>query len=194
MSALPTATEDRDDATLVREMQQGNYSGFEQLLDRHVHHIRAFLALKAPVEHLVDELTHETFVFAFRHIGEFTTGTSFQAWLRAIAWNLLRAEIQRFSRDQANQARFAAHWICQLAQATADPCAPEEIEFLEHCLEQVPPRMRELLAMKYRDAHSSREIARRLNQSVAWVYTMLFRVRQQLKECIERSIERGRPC
>src|SRR5437867_13049046 len=121
MSALPIATEDTNDATLVREIQQGNPSVFDQLLDRHLHHVRAFLALKAPVGHLVDELTHETFVFAFRNIREFTSGTSFQAWLRAIAWNLLRAEIQRFSREQANQARFAAQYICESAQAASDP-------------------------------------------------------------------------
>ena len=194
MSALPRMAEGMDDATLVREIQQGNHPGFEQLLDRHVYHVRAFLALKAPIGRLVDELTHETFVFAFRNIREFTTGTSVQAWLRAIAWNLLRAEIQRFSREQVNQARFAAHSICQSAQTAADPCGPEEIEFLEHCLDQVPPRMRELLALKYRDDCSSQEIAQRLNQSVAWVYTMLFRVRQQLKDCIERKIESQRPC
>src|SRR5439155_3789378 len=142
MNAFPPMTEDMDDATLVHEIQQGDHARFEQLLDRHVHHVRAFLALKVPVAHLVDELTHETFVFAFRNIRDFTTGTSVQAWLRAIAWNLLRAEIQRFSREQVNQARFAAHYICQSAQTAADPCAPEEIEFLEHCLDQVPSRMR----------------------------------------------------
>jgi RNA polymerase sigma-70 factor, ECF subfamily len=186
--------DDIDDASLVREIQQGDLTGFEQLLDRHVHHVRTFLALKAPVGHLVDELTHETFVFAFRNIREFTSGTSFQAWLRAIAWNLLRAEIQRFSREQVNQARFAAQYICQLTQTAADSCAAEEIEFMEHCLKQVPPRMRELLGLKYRDDHSSQEIAQRLNQSVAWVYTMLFRVRQQLKDCIEQKRESQRPC
>lgn len=153
-----------------------------------------FWRSKPPVGHLVDELTHETFVFAFRHIHEFTTGVSVQAWLRAIAWNLLRAEIQRFSREQVNQERFAAHYLCQAAQTAADPCAPEEIEFLEHCLEQLPSRMRELLTLKYGEDHSGHEIARRLKQSNDWVYTMLFRVRQQLKECIERKIESQRPC
>ncbi|MBI3414093.1 MAG: RNA polymerase sigma factor [Verrucomicrobia bacterium] len=183
-----------DDTLLVREIQQGNQRAFEQLLDRHVHHVRAFLALKAPVAHLVDELTHETFVFAFHNIRKFTVGTSVQAWLRAIAWNLLRAEIQRFSREQVNQTRFAAHSICEGAQTASDSCAPEAVEFLEYCLEEVPPKMRELLALKYREDHSSQEIAQHLHQSVAWVYTMLFRVRQQLKDCIKRKMESHRPC
>ena len=93
--------EQGDDDSFVQAVQRGDHENFEPLLDRHLPHVRAFLALKAPIPHLVDELAHETFVFAFRNLGKYTPGTSFRAWLRAIAWNLLRAEVQRFSREQA---------------------------------------------------------------------------------------------
>jgi RNA polymerase sigma-70 factor, ECF subfamily len=194
MNLLPPALDEMDDDALIRQIQQGDPDAFEQLLDRHVHHVRAFLALKAPVPHLVDELAHETFVFAFHNIQDFKAGTAAQAWLRAIAWNLLRAEIQRFSREQANQSRFVTQSICQTAQSVDDPIAPNEIEFLASCLERVPPPMRELLAMKYRDGCASEDIAKRLQRSVAWVYTALFRLRQQLKECIEQKLRSQRPC
>lgn len=170
MSTSPPKTDDFDDRQLALEVhQKGNLWAFDQLLDRHVHHLRAFLALRVPVGHLVDELTHETFVFAFRNIHAFTKGDSVQAWLRAIAWNLLRAEIQRFSREEANQARYAAHQICQSVTSAAETSSADEADFLEQCLRQVPSRMRKLLALKYREDRSSQEIARRLDQSVSWV-------------------------
>ena len=165
---------DETDLTLIQAIQQGKHEAFERFLDRHVHHVRALLALKVPVAQLVDELAHEAFVFAYRNVHEFTVGTSVWAWLRAIAWNQLRAEIQRFSREQAN---FAAQSICESVHAATEPCSTAEMEFLERCLEQVPASMRQLLALKYRDDCSSEEIARQLQRSVAWVYTMLFRVR-----------------
>jgi RNA polymerase sigma-70 factor (ECF subfamily) len=181
-----------DDATLVQAVQRGESEAFEPLLDRHLAHVRTFLALKAPVSHLVDELAHETFVYAYRNIQKFEADTSFRAWLRAIAWNLLRAEIQRFSREQANQARFAQQG--QRLENQMDLQASDEPEYLRQCLEQVPGPMRQLLTLKYRDECSTDEIARQLGRSLAWVRTVLFRLRQQLKTCIKDKARQARPC
>ena len=93
----PTILLAPDDDALTRAAQAGDHAAFAALLDAHLPHVRTFLALKAPVPQLVDEIAHDAFVFAYRHLDEFTPGTSFRAWVRAIAWNLLRAEVQRFA-------------------------------------------------------------------------------------------------
>lgn len=194
MSHLPPDIERADDAALVLEVQAGNSQAFEPLLDRHLMYLRAFIALRAPASHLVDELAHETFVYAYQHLHEFAAGTSFRAWLRAIAWNLLRAEVQRFSREQANQARFTANWLQETEEKSVPAQTSCEVEFLEECLEKLPAPMRELLASKYTDECSTDEIARRLQRSLAWVRTVLFRLRHQLRECIEQKLGRTQPC
>jgi RNA polymerase sigma-70 factor, ECF subfamily len=160
-------------------------------MDLHLAHLRAWLALRAPVAILVDEIAHETFVFAFRNLRDFTPGTSFRAWLRGIAGNLLRAEVQRYSREQANQARFAE----QQHSGLDFPAAAKEsadVDFLEQCLESLPVPLRELMHLKYHEEHSTDEIARRLRRSLAWVRTVLFRVRRDLKNCIEQKLEERR--
>jgi RNA polymerase sigma-70 factor (ECF subfamily) len=194
MSPLPPDIERADDAALVLEVQAGNSQAFEPLLDRHLMHIRTFIALRAPASHLVDELAHETFVYAYQHLQEFAAGTSFRTWLRAIAWNLLRAEVQRFSRERANQAHFAAEWLNEVEANPAAAQPSSEVEFLEECLQQLPAPMRELLALKYAEECSTDEIARRLRRTLAWVRTVLFRLRQQLKECIEKKLGKTQPC
>jgi RNA polymerase sigma-70 factor (ECF subfamily) len=183
-----------EDTTLVLKVQAGDSEAFEPLVDRYLMDVRAFLALRAPVSHLVDELAHETFVFAFQHLSEFTAGTSFRHWLRAIAWNLLRAEIQRFSRQQTNQARLAAQWLSETEHGAVESQTSREVEFLEACVRQLPPPMREILTLKYTHESSTGEIARKLQRSLAWVRTVLFRLRQQLKECIEAKLGRNDPC
>ena len=90
-----TANDSTQDAHLVAAVQAGDIQAFNPLVERYLDGVHAFVALKLPVAHLVDEITHETFVFAFRRIAEFTAGTSFRAWLRAIAANKIRAEIER---------------------------------------------------------------------------------------------------
>jgi len=183
-----------EDADLVDLVRRGDHHAFESLLDRHLQHVRAFLALKAPIPQLVDELAHETFVFAFRNLEDFTPGTSLRAWLRAIAWNLLRAEVQRFSREQVNHARFAAQRLEAWAQQPAEPRTSREVEYLEQCVQEIPEAMRELLTLKYRDECSTDEIARKLERSLAWVRTVLFRLRQQLRDCIDAKQGKGRAC
>ncbi len=146
----------------------------------------------APVPHLIDEICHETFVFAFRHVQEFQRGTSFFAWLKAIAWNLLRAEIQRFSREQANQMKYAEGRLFEVFPQKSLEASDRELEGLEACLEKVPPRMRELLRMRYALGLTTNEISERFGQSAAWVRTTLFRVRRQLKSCVEQRLAVGK--
>jgi RNA polymerase sigma-70 factor (ECF subfamily) len=182
------------DGVLVGRLQHGDLTAFAPLLDRHLVNIRSFVALKVPVAHLVDELTHETFVFAYQNIARFEAGTAFRPWLRAIAWNLIRAELQRFSREQANQTRFAQQWLAELDRQTARGGDSREADFLEQCMREIPAPMVELLNLKYRDGRGAEEIAATLERSVAWVRTVLFRVRQQLKHCIEQKLARETAC
>jgi RNA polymerase sigma-70 factor, ECF subfamily len=183
-----------NDAPLVCAAQAGDQDAFAALLDAHLPHVRTFLALKAPVPQLVDELAHDTFVFAFRHLHEFQPGTSFRAWVRAIAWNLLRAEVQRFARDQVNQEKFAAWQLAEWKTSAAETTPAPEAEHLQTCLDQLDGPLRELITLKYRDEHSTETIAARLKRSLVWVRVSLFRVRQQLRECIETKLKGGQPC
>lgn len=182
-----------NDAQIIRAAQTGDQDAFAALLDAHLPHVRTFLALKAPAPQLVDELAHDTFVFAFRHFDEFQPGTSFRAWLRAIAWNLLRAEVQRFAREQVQREKFTAWQIAEFnSTAAAEPSA--EAEHLQSCLDQLDGPLRELITLKYRDDHSTETIAAKLKRSLVWVRVSLFRVRQQLRECIEAKSKGGQPC
>ena len=185
----------RDSETpLIRAAQAGDHDAFAALLDAHLPHVRTFLALKAPVPQLVDELAHDTFIFTFRHLDDFKPGTSFRAWVRAIAWNLLRAEVQRYAREQVQQEKFAAWQIAEFNSSTAPGEPAAEAEHLHDCLAQLDRPLRELITLKYRDDHDTTEIAARLKRSLVWVRVSLFRVRAQLRECIEAKLKGGQPC
>lgn len=180
-----TSPSDPGDAPLARAARGGDSDAFAVLLDRHLPHVRTFLALKAPVPQLVDELAHDTFVFAYRHLDEFDPDTSFRAWLRAIAWNLLRAEVQRFARERVQLERFAAWQLEEWTAAAPEPSA--EAEHLVACVGELPEPLRQLVALKYHEERSGEEIAARLDRSAVWVRVSLFRVRQLLRECVERK-------
>ncbi len=187
------ARDHEGESRLVRRAQDGDLDAFEQLMGLHIRKVRTFLALRAPAPHLIDELTHETFIFAFKRLDDFTAGTAFGAWLRAIANNLLRAEVQRFSREQRHRHRLNEHIILEMHQAeqATSLLDGQVVDALERSLGRLPPDMQELVDMKYRDSLSAQEIAARTGRSVAWVRTTLFRVRQRLREDIEAILNSG---
>jgi len=180
------------EAALIRAVQGGDVRTFEPLLEAHLDAVRAFIGLKLPVAHLINELAHETFVFAFRNIGRFEAGTSFRGWLRAIAANLVRAELQRFRREQANQLGYARHRLLEAGLAESSADASEEVEHLQRCLEALPANLGQLVEMKYRQELSIEEMARRLARTPNAVWQALFRLRQQLRQCVEARVAQGR--
>lgn len=192
MKRTETDWTQQDDTALVRAVQSSEPRAFEPLVDRHLEHVHAFVALRLPVAHLVDEITHETFVSAFRMMHRFTAGTNLHGWLRTIAANLVRKELGRYHREQENLLGYAERREIELALAEEDELTSREAEALRECLERVPPAMRTLLDLKYHDGCKSEEIGSRLQRNMAWVRTTLFRVREQLRECIESKLEGGR--
>lgn len=177
-----------DDTALVLAVQRGEVKAFEPLVDRHLRHVHALVALRLPVAHLVDEITHETFVSAFRMMDRFTAGTNLHGWLRTIAGNLVRKELGRYHREESNKLGYAAQREIELAMSDDDDNASHEAEALRECLDAVPPHMRSLLDLRYRDDSTSEVIAEKLQRTAAWVRVTLHRVREQLRQCIESKL------
>lgn len=174
---------------LIRAVQAGRLEAFEELIHRHGSHLRAFVAMRLPVAHLIDEIAHETFVFAYRHLDAFEAGTDFGKWLRAIAFNLVRQETLKHQRVAKNQERYLEHCLLQSSGKVGFRAEDPVIAYLEECVDALPDGQRSLLRMKYRLSQSSREIAQALGQSEAWVRTTLCRVRSALRECIDAKAE-----
>ena len=93
----------------------------------------------------------------------------------------------------------ALHWAGSLARdlgafALPQRCpgcsreaAPEHL-LCDSCLQRIPPRLKQLVEMRYRLSFSTQEIAERAGQSSAWVRTTLCRLRKQLRDCIHDKL------
>jgi RNA polymerase sigma-70 factor (ECF subfamily) len=182
-----------DEQAIIKQVQCGDVEAYEQLMDLHVRRLRSFIALRAPVPHLIDEIAHESFVYAFRNIHQFRAGGNFSAWLMAIAVNLMRSEKQRHSREVANRENYFERHVLSLAQ----DCEPHRdmclLDHLTTCIEQLPPHLRELIQLRSQLTCNTLEIAKQLGRSAAWVGTMLFRVRSQLKTCMDNHLAAEKP-
>ncbi len=178
----------QDEIAWVEAVQNGDTEAFEPLMELHVRRLRAFVALKAPIPSLIDEATHETFVYAYRNIAKFKAGTNFFAWLKAIASNILRAEIQRYARQDVQAERYMHEMETTESDSNETLLVSDDLEQLEVCVESLPPNTKKLLKLKYTLGHSSAEMAKILQRSRAWIRTALFRIREELKKCVEQKL------
>ncbi len=62
-------------------------------------------------------------------------------------------------------------------------------EALTRCLEELPPRSKEMLDLKYDKQLSAAEIGRELEKNAAAVLMALSRIRRVLMECIEKRVQ-----
>ncbi len=161
-----------NDEEAVQRVQRGERDAFASLMDGHLGALRAFVALRVPRVHLVDDIVHDAFVFAYLNIQKYRRGTSFRGWLLAIATNLIRAEVLRFARERANRDRYV-----RTRGTEAKPPAPAELELAG--LEDVEGR--DLLRLKYALGYGASEIALRVGRSPGWVRSALCRLRQALR-------------
>ena len=182
---------DASDSDLLQRVQRGEVDAFAPVVRRHLPSLRAFVAIHLPVPHLADEIAHEAFVFAFRRIREFDTRRPFRPWLRGIAWQLVRAELQRFAREQVNRSRLEQLQLAELTAPLAPDAPPDEIVLLEQCLAELPPHLRRLIEDRYRRELTATQLAAQWGRTEEWVRVTLFRVRRQLRACIEAKLEGG---
>jgi RNA polymerase sigma factor (sigma-70 family) len=177
-----------NDADLARQVERGNEAAFRTLMQKHLQPLRSFLSLRAPVPDLIDEVAHDAFVFAYQNMGDFTEGTM-QPWLRSIAHNLLRDRLKAYARDCTKHERYSEQVRWELALETADKPVSAESDHLAACMEKLRHHQRTVLDLRYEALLSSEEIAKRTGRSTLAVRTLLMRVRQQLRQCIESHLE-----
>ncbi|MGB0580039.1 MAG: RNA polymerase sigma factor [Limisphaerales bacterium] len=181
-----------DESELIRSVQAGDLKAFEPLVDAHLDHLRAFIALRLPKPHLINEIAHEAFIFAFNNIEKFEAGGNFRAWIRAIAHNLVRAELQRFARRQQNQLNYARHQMLE-SDLVSTPTSAKEvspaIDHLKDCVAALPEKQQELVQLRYSEEVPVESIADKFKRTQTNIWQMLFRIRKQLKQCVEGKLK-----
>ncbi len=96
------------------------------------------------------------------------------------------------TREKSETVQKLADHIRQLAENHAEPPRyEEEIGALRECLQKLPERSRELVRLYYYGDQGTPEIAVQFGMKADTVCRALSRVREKLKECIQRSLNEG---
>lgn len=158
-------------------------AAFEAVL-RETHSVlRAYIAGMGVSLDTVDDLAQEVYLEYYRTADRMPSDLEPVRWLKGIARNLCMDHFRR-SKRKAERHLEAAAVLLEKARP-AEPPDPG-VESLDACLEKLPHRSRELVALRYAEGMESGDIGRRVGLSPEAVRIGLLRIRTTLRECLER--------
>jgi RNA polymerase sigma-70 factor (ECF subfamily) len=156
-----------------------------QLIVRHRHEAVAFLYGVVPDYHAVEDMFQEVCLVAIQKAGDFQEGTNFVAWLRAIARNKAREHLRKRGGVLLDDTFFdGLDRAFDAARVAVDP--DQRKEALRRCLDELQEGSRQILSWRYEEGLTPAGIASRSGRSRAGVNSLLQRIRETLRECVER--------
>ncbi len=172
-----------DIAALTRSLARGDEAAFREFYDRYFDRLlRYLLVVTGGNETAAREALAAALVRVVRHVKPFDAEEKFWSWLTVVARTALADESKKQRRWFAFLERFSRH--AETENVIADDGAAEETlrALLEKNLLSLLPDEGELVAQKYFQRRSVREIAEAQQTTEKAVESRLSRVRRKLKD------------
>jgi RNA polymerase sigma factor (sigma-70 family) len=195
----------RRDFELVQAAQAGSQAAFSELMNRYRDAIY-FMILKM-INNTVDaeDLTIEAFGKAFRNIDQYSPSFAFSTWLFKIASNncidFLRKKKTRQISIVSNSNGSNSGYSDSIGEDSSlsiqsDTLDPEELLIndqkkllLRELVDNLKPRYRQLVEMRYFMEYSYEEIAEELDIPIGTVKAQLFRARELIYGILRKNHE-----
>jgi RNA polymerase sigma-70 factor (ECF subfamily) len=168
------ALEKEGDERLLIEAAQRDPSRFAELYGQHFAGVYAFVARRVRDRETAQDLTADVFQQALANLGRFEwRGVPFAAWLFRIAANAIVDHAQRTTRERE-------------LPPPDDPVevAPEEVQDrarLFRLVDELPHDQRRVIAMRFAEQKSLREIALALQRTEGAIKQLQFRALANLR-------------
>jgi RNA polymerase sigma-70 factor (ECF subfamily) len=173
----------------IKKVLAGDRDAYGAVVGEYQEMLLAYAAFRVPDAALVDEVVQQTFIRAYEQLAEYQPDKDFGIWLRAICRFMILAELKRATRERENREGYREHLQLKLLAAALERAGSQGDDDLggrlKVCLGKLQETSRALVAYRYRQLMKIDEIARQMGQSLSWVATTLFRIRESLRKCME---------
>jgi RNA polymerase sigma-70 factor (ECF subfamily) len=178
------------DQDLVRRVQQGDKSAFDLLVIKYQHKIVHLVNryVKDPTE--AQDVAQDTFIKAYKALGEFRGESAFYTWLYRIAINTAKNYLLSRSRRHSDyEVDMQDAEQIENAPQLKDIETPENqlmndqiIEVIKSAIEKLPEEMRIAIMLREFEGMSYEEIAEAMDCPIGTVRSRIFRAREAIDE------------
>ena len=162
----------------------------EALVRAHQARLRAFVYSRIGVAAAGDDIVQEAFLDALDRLDQYDPSRPALPWLIGFARNELREHLRAVERRTSAarlEALAAARRLDRDESADAGGLLSERLEALRACIRRLPPKSRDLVRMLYAEHMSCEQVAGCWQMGAVAVRVAIHRVRQALRECVERG-------
>ena len=176
------------DRELVARVQRGDMAAFDLLVRKYQHRIAGLISRYIADRDEVQDVAQDTFLRAWRAIGNFRGDAQFYTWLHRIAVNTAKNHlVAQNRRPPASDIDAGAAAQYESGGRLRDNDTPErellrdEIErTVLGVVEALPGELREAITMREVDGLSYEEIALRMDCPIGTVRSRIFRAREAI--------------
>ena len=176
-----------DDRALVTAVRSGDRDAFGLLVDRETAAVYRTCLRILGRPHDAEDVTQESFVAAYRSIGQFRGEGSLRGWLLRIA---TRQSYRRLAQRRPD-AELDAIGEARLADTSADPTrvvvAEERREDVRRAVNELTDPYREVVALRFFGEMSLAEVAEATGRPINTVKTHLRRGLERLRPAFVRE-------
>jgi RNA polymerase sigma-70 factor (ECF subfamily) len=177
----------KGDLLLVEEAKKGNEKAFSSLMNRYRDSIYYMLLKMVNNTSDAEDLTIEAFGKAFRSIDSYAPKFAFSTWLFKIATNNCVDFIRKkqlsptpFDHLQDNLENVTVNIQSDLPDPEESLINHQKIAALKDIVNQLKPRYKSLIELRYYKEYSYEEISAELNLPIGTVKAQLFRAKTLL--------------
>lgn len=173
----------------VQGTRRGDSDAYRRLVERHQDHVGRILWRFSRDRGMHEELVQDTFVEAYMSLHTYREKAPFEHWLARVATRVG----YRFWKEKARRQTAPPSCLEEWDRATADDGIADALEpddaaaLLHGLLEQLPPRDRLVLTLRYLDECDVVETARRTGWTKTMVKVQSVRAKTKLKKLIEHT-------
>lgn len=139
-----------------------------------------------------EDVVQEAMLVVVHKFEQFQEGTSMLAWCRTIVRLEVLKMKQKNQRDRSLAERLLDDAVDSAFEEFQSAQRYEADEpwrqALENCLSHIPDRGRKVLKSRFVDELSYQEIGERVNMTLEAVRKSLFRIKKQVRLCVESSL------
>ena len=178
-----------NDTAVIERVLSGEPDAFRMLVDRHGRAIFRLGYRMTGNEHDAEDVVQETFIRAYRQLGNFESRANFGTWLHRIAVNCSLDLLKSRSRRDRRQHQESEEMI-ERHPSEAPPqdrlVHSEEIQqALRHALDRLSENERSAFVMRHFEGMSIEEIGTTLGTKVNATKNTIFRAVRKLREELE---------
>jgi len=174
-----------DDPALVERIRAGDGEALRAIVERYQGRIFALIYGIVRDRHEVEDVAQEVFLKVFTKIRTFDARSRFYTWLYRVAANAAKDHVKKRSRRPA-VALEDEETLCGRDAGPEAHAADRELrQAVRNAIAGLPPRYREVLALRELEGLSYSEIARVMRLSIGTVESRLHRARARLKRRLD---------